>query len=62
MDKNIVDYAFHMPITAYEMQRYKKIAELVRKDEFLPVSYRKPKKLALSINTKNMSYEIWDTL
>jgi hypothetical protein len=39
----VVDYAFHMPITAREQKIYKAIARLVASDEYRPVGYRKPK-------------------
>lgn len=41
--KHIVEYAFHMPITAKERNRYRTIASLVARDEYLPEGYRKPK-------------------
>ena len=42
-DNPIVSYAFHMPITANERREFNAIAELVRRDEYLPIGYRKPK-------------------
>lgn len=36
-------FAFHMPISKKELREFNAIAELVRKDEYLPMGYRKPK-------------------
>ena len=36
----VITYAFHMPISTAEQKEYKAIAELVKKDEYLPIGYR----------------------
>lgn len=38
-----IDTAFHMPISKQELREFNAIAELVRRDEYLPIGYRKPK-------------------
>lgn len=39
----IAEWAFNMPITNGERNEFNAIMELVKKDEYLPVGYRKPK-------------------